>query len=200
MSKRLSSGRIALFGGTFNPIHIGHLLIAEQAREAFQLDRVIFLPAGIPPHKSSELAPAADRLAMARLAVRSHPVFSVSDWEIRQHRTVYTFETLDHFQQAHKGVRLFFIVGSDSLKDLPTWRQGLLLPERCTFLVAERPDVPLKTIAPALRRKVRTLPGLSIGVASRDLRRRIRKGCSIRYQVPDRVERYIRSRRLYAHA
>ena len=167
--------RIALFGGTFNPVHIGHLLIAEAARESYGMDRVIFVPAGLPPHKKAPRTSSRHRLAMLRLAVRGNPAFRISDWEVRQKRVVYTYETLEHFHRKWPHARLYFILGSDSMKKLPKWRESRRLKSLCRF-------VPYKRLDP---------------FASHDIRRRARMKTSIRYLVPDTVERYIRRCRLY---
>jgi nicotinate-nucleotide adenylyltransferase len=167
--------RVALFGGMFNPVHNGHLLIAEAAREKHRLSRVIFLPAGLPPHKKRPRTSAAHRLAMLRLAIRGNPAFQISDWEIRQGRVVYTYQTLEHFRRARPKDSLFFLVGADSLKNLPHWRESHRLRKLARFISHDR-------IAP---------------FASHAIRRRVKRRESIRYQVPEAVERYIRSRRLY---
>jgi nicotinate-nucleotide adenylyltransferase len=196
--KRGGGVKIALFGGTFDPIHWGHLLMAEEARQAYHLDRVIFIPSGIPPLKSAPEASAAHRLAMVRLAIRSNPGFAVSDWEIYQRRVVYTVETLAHFQRQAPHKKLYFIVGSDSLKGLSRWRCGTNLLSRCTFLVVERPGTTWSSLPRALRRGSRRVPAVPVPLASHDIRRCLHRRQSIRYQVPDAVERYIRRHRLYA--
>jgi nicotinate-nucleotide adenylyltransferase len=170
--------KIALFGGTFNPVHCGHLLIAQAALEAHHLDRVVFIPAGHPPHKQKPGTSARRRLAMLRLAIRGNRAFRVSDWEIRQERVVYTFETVDHFRRRWPKAELYFIVGSDALKTLPTWRQSARLKRLCRFVSHPRIDP----------------------FSSTDLRRRVSRGLPIRYRVPQAVERYIRERRLYRRA
>jgi nicotinate-nucleotide adenylyltransferase len=167
--------RIALFGGTFNPVHGGHLLIAEAARESYHLDRIVFVPAGLPPHKKIPQTSARDRLAMVRLAIRGNPFLTSSDWEIKQKRVVYTYETLDHFKKVWPRAQLFFLVGSDSMKKLPQWRQAKRLKTLCRFISFER-------LTP---------------FASSEIRQRVRKGASIRYSVPSAVENYIRRHRLY---
>ena len=167
--------KIALLGGTFNPVHVGHLLIAQMAQEAWKLDRVIFVPAGCPPHKNRPQTSARDRLAMLRLAVRKNPAFTVSDWEIRQGCVVYTWETLEHFRRVYSKASLFFIIGSDSLKTLPTWKESRRLQRLCRFIVIPRIDP----------------------FSSTEIRRRVRDGRSIRYRVPADVERHIKERRLY---
>jgi nicotinate-nucleotide adenylyltransferase len=167
--------RVALFGGTFNPVHYGHLLIAESARQAHRLDQILFIPAGLPPHKAAPRTSAEDRLAMLRAAVRGNAAFHVSDWEIRQKRIVYTYETVDYFHQRWPKALLYFLVGSDSYKNLPYWRESKRLRSLCRFISYER-------ISP---------------FASHDIRRRVRRHDSIRYRVPNSVAQLIQRRRLY---
>jgi nicotinate-nucleotide adenylyltransferase len=168
--------RIGLFGGTFDPVHYGHLLIAEAARESARLDRVIFIPAGHAPLKAKPRTPAHDRLAMLRLAIHGHPDFSVNDWEIRQKRVVYTIETVSHFRRHWPKAELYFILGSDARKSLPHWHQARHLSSLCRLLSVKRFDP----------------------FSSRELRRRLRRGASIRYWVPASVEGYIQKHRLYS--
>jgi nicotinate-nucleotide adenylyltransferase len=192
--------RIGLFGGTFDPIHNGHLLMAEAAREQFRLRRVLFLPTGRPPHKDRPRTPVKDRLHMLKLAVRSNPAFAVSDWEVRQNRVVYTYETLDHFRGLFPTDRIFFIVGADSLRDIPLWRQGTRLLKMCTFVAAPRPGILWNEIPVAVRRRARRLGGLAVPFASREIRASARRGRSIRYQVPEAVHAFIQARGLYRQA
>jgi nicotinate-nucleotide adenylyltransferase len=189
--------RIALFGGTFDPVHQGHLLMAEAARQAAHLDRIVWLPAGDPPHKQRPICSAQNRLAMVRLAVRGNRAFAVSDWEIRQKRVTYTQETLTHFSRVWRGHSLFFLVGTDSLKPIRSWRGGVDLLRRFSFLVVERPGVPWTSIVPGHRRLVQRVLSPPIPFASHDIRRRVLRRESIRYQVPESVERYIRQHRFY---
>ena len=167
--------KIALLGGTFNPVHTGHLLIAQAALDTHHLDRVIFVPAGQPPHKRRPRTDARHRLAMLRLAVRGNPAFSVSDWEIRQNRVVYTVETLDHFRRLWPNAPFYFILGADSRKDLPHWREAKRLRRLCRWITHKRID----------------------SFASTEIRRRVCRGSGVRYLVPDAVERYIRRAHLY---
>ena len=167
--------RLALFGGTFDPIHNGHLLLAECARERFRLDRVIFLPVFEPPHKHRPVASSKDRLAMVRRAIRGNSAFAVSDWEIRQKRVVYTVETVEHFRGQRPPSAWYFIVGSDSLRDLPQWRESRRLQRLCRVIGLDRFEP----------------------FASHEIRDRVRRGLSIRYHVPEAVGRYIQSHRLY---
>jgi nicotinate-nucleotide adenylyltransferase len=190
--------RLAIFGGTFDPVHSGHLLMAESAREQAKLDRVIFLPTGAPPHKPAPLASTKHRLAMLRKATVSNPAFKVSDWEIRQRGTVYTFQALAHFKSAYPKATLFFILGSDALRDLPTWRQGTDLLKQARFLVIDREEAPWMSLSETLRARVARVQSPVCGVSSHALRVRAAKGQSLRYCVPDSVAAYIRSARVYA--
>jgi nicotinate-nucleotide adenylyltransferase len=189
--------KLAIFGGTFDPIHMGHLRAAEAAREQFHLDRVFFLPTGVPPHKRMPAASAAQRLAMIRKAIRGNAAFSVTAWEIQQQRKVYTFETLAYFNARYPDAALFFILGSDSLRALPTWRQGAALLRQCRFLAVERKEAPWALVPRALRRHASLVRSPLYDVASHAIRACAARGRSIRYQVPDSVAAYIRSRHLY---
>lgn len=195
--------RIGLFGGTFDPPHLGHLALAEWARQDLALDRVIFMPAGQPPHKRGRrLSPAAHRLAMTRLAVRGHRGFAVSDLEARRDGPSFTVDTLRHLRAAHPGARLFLLMGADSLDDFATWREPAAIARLATLVVATRPGAgkragrgPAST-GPRPPRVVRLdNPGLDISATV--LRGRARRGLSLRYLVPDRVAAYIGRHQLY---
>jgi len=189
--------RLAIFGGTFDPIHTGHLLMAEAARVQCRLDRVLFLPTGRPPLKAQPLAAPAHRLAMVRKAIARNPHFAVSAWEIRQRRRVYTYETLAYFKTRYPRADLFFILGSDALRDVPRWRQGAALLGQGHFLAVERPAALWPSLAPALRRRVTRVQSPLCAIASHTVRAQVARGASVRYQVPDAVAAYIQSRRLY---
>jgi nicotinate-nucleotide adenylyltransferase len=189
--------KIALFGGTFDPVHWGHLLLAESARIAFHLDRVVFIPTGIPPHKSAPEASAAQRVKMLRLATASNPQFQVNEWEVRQGRVVYSYETIAHFRGLWPRAKLFFIVGTDMLLSIDSWRTGRAILKQCRFLVADRPGDGWSRVAPAVRRQARQIDWPSVPISSSDIRDRVRAGKSVRYQVADPVEKYIRAHRIY---
>jgi len=192
--------RLAIFGGTFDPIHQGHLVLAEVARTQFKLDRVIFLPTGIPPHKSAPSASSPQRLAMVKRAIHGHPAFQVSDWEVRQKAKVYTVDTLAHFREKHPQDTLFFIVGSDSLKAIKTWKSGADVLRSASFLVAERPGAVWTSIPLALRRQTQKIAAPLMDIASQTLRAHVAAGQSIRYQVPAAVARYIQTHGMYRKA
>lgn len=167
--------RIGLFGGTFNPVHNGHLLIAEAAREKFHLDKIIFIPAGLPPHKRAPRTSPKHRAAQLRLALKGQPAFELNLWEMKSRRVVYTWETVTHFKQLYPKAQFFFLLGEDSMKAFPRW----VHPERIRKIAK---PIPADRIAP---------------FASHDIRARVRRGASIRYLVPESVRRYIQSHRLY---
>jgi nicotinate-nucleotide adenylyltransferase len=194
--------RRALFGGTFDPIHLGHLLLAEQCREACGLDQVWFVVAGAPPHKTGERTSLAHRLEMVRIAIAGHSAFEVSDIEANRPGPHYTVETVAEVRRQHPGDELFFLIGADSLVDLPTWRQPGEIARMATIVVVNRPGI--DPIAPAILPDFGpdafplfciTIP--PIGIASSDLRRRLAERRSIRYMVPRGVEAYIEANGLY---
>jgi len=200
--------RLGLFGGSFDPVHYGHLLLAECCREQCRLDWVVFLPAANPPHKKGEtLSPAEHREAMLRLAIADYELFEVSTYEIDRGGTSYTVDTLRHFRQTlPPHVDLFLLLGADMLADLPNWREAgeicrLALPVAVARSDVGEPDFScLARIASPerideIRRQRVTMP--AIGTSSTDLRRRAAAGQSLRFQTPRAVEEYIRSHGLY---
>jgi nicotinate-nucleotide adenylyltransferase len=185
--------RIGLFGGTFDPPHVGHLALAEAARQRLRLDRVVFVPAGDPPHKRGRrLSPAADRLAMTRLAVRGLPGFEVSTVEIRRRGPSFTVDTLRRLAARHPGARLFLLLGADSLGEFRTWRDPDGIRRLATLAVAARPGHRLR-----LPRGVRRIDSPPLDVSSSALRARARAGRPLRVLVPEPVARYIERHRLY---
>lgn len=196
---------IGIFGGTFNPIHLGHLLVAQDALEQLRLARVIFIPSAIPPHKHADkLASAADRLRMIELGIRGNDRFEVDDVEIRRGGKSYSVDTLTQLKAQNPRAVFFFIIGADSLRELHLWREVGQLVTLCTFVTVPRPGFEAKPVIdprldPATRRQLRqhVLRGHACGIASRDIRARVASGRSIRYLVPDGVRQYIRRRRLY---
>ncbi len=195
--------RIAIFGGSFNPIHVGHLIVAEEAAERLGLDRVIFVPAGEPPHKdAARLAPAAARLEMVRRAIAGNPRFAASDVEIRRRGKSFTVDTLEHFRSRLAGkATLFLLIGEDSAADLPGWREPRRILEMAQVIVAGRAG----TSAGAVRRLEKLAPRgrraecveLRVGVSATEIRARIAAGRSVRYLVPDPARRVIQRRGLY---
>ena len=194
--------RLGLFGGTFDPIHFGHLIVAEQCREACALDRVWFVVAGLPPHKRGGRTVVTHRLEMARIAIAGHPAFVVSEIEASGPGPHYSVETLESVHRDSPDDELFFLIGADSLNDLPSWREPVRIAQLATIVVVNRPGI--EQVDPA------TLPGFGpgshplvsvtippIGIASTDLRERLGEGRSIRYMVTRGVEAYIEAQGLY---
>jgi len=189
--------RIGLFGGTFDPPHVGHLMLAEWARERLSLDRVLFVPAGQPPHKSrTRVSAAAARLAMTRLAVRGHPAFEVSAAELAGEGPSFTLDTVRAFVARAPRARFFLLMGADSLDDFHRWREPQRILALATLAVGGRPGA----AGPGGRLgsgRVVWLGNPGIDVSSSVIRQRARAGRSLRYLVPDAVARYIARHRLY---
>ncbi len=199
--------RLGILGGTFDPVHYGHLVLAECCREHCRLDRVLFVPVAVPPHKTAyEVTAAADRVEMLKLAIGGHPQFEVCTYEVDRGGVNYTFETLAALQQEYPDAALFFLLGSDSLNDLPRWREPRRICELATLVVAQRAGSsdpnwqPLAgLVSPERLDEYRacqtTMP--QIGISSNNVRRRVAEGRSIRYLVPRAAEKYIETHGLY---
>lgn len=199
--------KIGIMGGTFDPIHLGHLATAEAVRESFSLDEILFIPAARPPHKLGKLiTDEQHRLAMTILATRSNKFFRVSDMELRRTGLSYTLDTMNELHETFgRTTELFFIIGADSLADLKKWHAARELVAKCHFIATTRQGVDLdfsaveKFFGAAAREHIHrvTTPGLEI--SSTDIREKIRLGRSIKYLVPEVVEDYILRERLYEH-
>lgn len=191
----------ALFGGTFDPIHLGHLVIAEHVAEAAGLATVLFVPAGRPPHKEGQaLTPGADRLAMVELAIAGNPRFSVSRLELESAQgPSFTIDTVRRLRAAgERDVAL--ILGADSLVELGTWREPAALVGESRVLVVERPGVDLGRAPAHLLARVTFIAAPRLDISSREIRARVAAGRSIRYLVPEPVHEYIREHGLYRPA
>jgi nicotinate-nucleotide adenylyltransferase len=194
LESKSSGARICLFGGTFDPIHSAHLRIAEEAVRSLQLDRVLFVPAGTPPHKTGVLiTPYEDRLQMVELACAPYPKFEASRLEEREGRS-YTIETVLRFRRLLKlGDRLFFLIGADAFDDIESWKDWRKLMELIEFIVVTRPGGTYKIPE---RARVQALEGLELPVSSSSIRARL----SVRAPTPElpaAVRAYIEERGLY---
>jgi nicotinate-nucleotide adenylyltransferase len=194
--------RLGLFGGTFDPIHLGHLILAEQCRESCRLDRVWFIVAGAPPHKPGDRTAVAHRLEMVRIAIAGNAAFAVSEIETARPGPHYSVETLGAIRRDQPGDDLFFLIGADSLAELPTWRDPARIAQLATIVVVNRPGIDqvqsdsLPDFGPGSHALVSvTFP--PIGIASSDLRRRFAEGRTVRYLLPRGVEAYIEAQGLY---
>jgi nicotinate-nucleotide adenylyltransferase len=212
--------KIGLFGGTFDPIHWGHLRSAEEVSETFGLDRVFFVPASIPPHKRGQTTtPVKDRLRMVRLAVARNRRFAVSTAEIARPGVSYSIDTLRHFaRKLRKGDSLYFIIGLDAFREIGTWKDFTELFSLCHFIVTSRPGSkdpnPLRGTSVAVKKlfcydrgegcyrhrsgsRLLFIELTDIAISASEIRNLVKRGQSIRYLVPSSVENYIKKTGLY---
>ena len=186
--------KIGLLGGTFNPVHIGHLILAEEAREKLGLDKIIFIPTALPPHKDNlNIAPAKDRLKMLKLAVASNKHFAVSDVEIKRKGRSYTIDTLKELKRKYSHDELYFIIGSDLLKYLKEWKDLSEILKMVEFVAATRPGYPLEQIPGYIT----TLAIRAVDVSGFEVRQCVAANKSFGYLVTDKVFDYIKRRKLY---
>ena len=186
--------RIGILGGTFNPVHIGHLILAEEAREKLRLNRVIFVPTYSPPHKNNrEVVSAGHRYKMIKLAIRQNSYFTVSDIEIKRKGKSYTIDTLKQLKKLYPKQELYFISGSDLLKYLDEWKDLKDVIKMVKFVVATRPGYPLAEIPSYIS----TVAIRAVDVSAFEIRQRIKENKSFRYLVPEAVLEYINTHRLY---
>ena len=200
--------RLGLLGGTFDPVHYGHLLMAEQCREQLSLDEVWFLPAANPPHKTGEIiSSGVHRAAMLELATAGMPKFSVNTMEFQRTGPSYTVETLQKLAEEDISRELYFIMGADSLLELSTWREPLRILEQAIVVTFNRGEAPLpqhdelsemfQNVDPERLVSV-TMPGVDF--SSTDIRHSVHNGKSIRFMTPRAVEMYIYEHQLYKSA
>lgn len=212
--------RIAVLGGTFNPIHYGHLRVAEEAREALGLDKVVFIPANIPPHKDvPAIIPADKRLEMVGIAIEDNPGFEVSDIEIRRGGSSYTVDTVrELLGRGGAGLGVSLIIGNDSFNDITSWFEYEELFRLSSFIIVPRPGYPVRkpdevlpvelagkfwydsasgSYVDSAGNSLTYLDATLLDISSSDIRERIRKGGSARYLLPDGVIGYIREKKLY---
>ena len=206
--------RIGLFGGTFDPIHLGHLRCAQEVWEAFDLSGVIFILAATPPHKLDRpIISTQHRWNMVKLAVADNPSFDLSDVEIKREGASYSIETISHYHRnLQKGERLFFIIGADAFCEMETWKDYPQLFTLCDFIVISRPHFdPLQASVLTSEgfqkegdrflhpsgHSLHLLNVTPIGIASTDIRRAVREGRSLTYLIPKEVEEYIAREGLY---
>jgi nicotinate-nucleotide adenylyltransferase len=195
--------RLGIMGGTFDPIHYGHLLMAEEARQAFALDDVVFVPNGRPAHKKAYLVSSPeDRYAMTLLATESNPCFLASRMEIDRPGPSYTIDTLREYRRMYSELdALYFITGADAVLEILTWHEADKLAQECQFIAVTRPGFVLERLPEivdaAFLDRVHYLPIPRLEISSTDIRRRVREGRSIKYLTPEPVEAYIREQGLY---
>lgn len=197
--------RIGIIGGTFDPVHIGHLIIAQNAISQYHLDRILFIPTGRSPHKDDRyIEQSAHRLEMLRLSIRNNPDFFFSAMEINAPHTSYTYLTLEELSGQYPQWDLYFIMGADSLHSLQEWCHPEIICRLATILVAVRDDLGMEAIHSEAERlkelygaDIRPIITPNVSVSSHDIRNRVKKGEPIRYLVPADVEEYICHHGLY---
>jgi nicotinate-nucleotide adenylyltransferase len=186
--------KIGILGGTFNPIHIGHLILAEEAREKLGLDRIVFVPTHLPPHKdNSDIAPAMARFSMVRQAIKGNKHFDVSDIEIRRDGRSYTIDTIRALKLKFPKDDLYFIIGSDLLTYLDAWKDLGEIIKMVKFIAATRPGYPLEKIPSYIQ----TVPIRAVDVSGFEVRQCVKENKSFRYLVPESVYKFIVRRKLY---
>jgi len=201
-----SRRRIGIMGGTFDPVHIGHLMLAERAYEQFQLETVLFMPSGNPPHKRerSDVTDAFDRLEMVRLAIQDNPHFSLDAEEILRRGYTYTNETLQILKSKNPDTDYYFIIGGDSLMAFDTWMKPDVIAANCTLLAAVRDGLNIQTMEQKMNdlherygADIRLLHTPDVDISSSQIRMWIQNGRSVRYYIPDAVLTYICNKGLY---
>ena len=194
--------RIGLMGGTFDPIHFGHLVTAESARVKYNLDKVVFIPSGNPPHKKERIiSPANHRMEMTLLATVTNPFFSISDIEVARPGYSYAYDTVCAFRERFgDDSELFFITGADAMMEILTWKEVDKLMRKCFFIAATRPDFGLEmteALPPEYRSRISIMEIPALAISSSDIRKRCAEGDSIKYLLPESVETYIYKYGLY---
>ena len=192
--------QIGILGGTFDPIHYGHLLIAEEVREQFKLDKILFVPTARPPHKrETTITDFRHRYKMALLATGNNPYFMVSDLEIFHLGKSYTIKTIKELEKKYKDkkLKIYFIIGTDSALEISTWKDIDELIELCKFITVPRPHYDLKKIDDKYKEKMCILKFPLVDISSIKIRERVKEERSIKYLVPELVEEYIYKNKLY---
>lgn len=196
--------RVGIFGGTFDPIHYGHLVAAEEARSILKLDKILIVPAGQPPHKTAHpITPPDHRVAMVQLAIASNPAFVLSRVDLDRPGPHYSVDMVTRLRRELGPGDVFLIVGMDSLMDLPGWHEAERLMGLCYIVGVNRPGytydlTPLEKAVPGISAHIQVLEAPQLEIASHELQDRVRRGLPIKYQLPDAVEEYIHRHKLYA--
>lgn len=200
------SKKIGISGGTFDPIHYGHLITAERVKEKFNLDKILFIPAGTPPHKSiNQVTEAEHRYNMVHSAVNDNPAFEVSRIEVDRKGYTYTVDTLSQLQESYgAGTEFYFIIGADVVSDLLNWKAPERVFSLCNFIAVFRPGYERKQFSEQISflkksysARIHTIDVPLIEISSTEVRNRVKNSLSIRYLVPHEVEQYIINNKLY---
>lgn len=196
---------ICLMGGTFDPIHYGHLVVAEEVRQRFNLAKVVFIPAGQPPHKTDKvILDAQHRVNMTRLAIASNPYFEISTIEVERQGLSYTVDTIEQLRRSFQVENIYFITGADAILEILTWKDTERLLDMTYLIAATRPGYALNHLAETLgslpapfMKRILPLEVPALAISSSDIRKRVREGRSIKYLLPESVETYIHQNNIY---
>lgn len=198
--------KIGIMGGTFDPIHVGHLILGEKAYEQLHLDKVWFMPSGNPPHKQNREGCASDeqRVEMVKRAISGNPHFELSLIEMNEEGYTYTYRTLETLKEQNPDTDYYFIIGADSLYNFATWKEPARICAACTIVAASRNHIPVRSLDQQMTYLSQQYQGcfirldtMNIDVSSRHLRQWLKEGRSLRYYVPDDVISYIRENHIY---
>lgn len=200
----MTSKRVGIMGGTFDPIHLGHLVVANEVLNIYNLDKIIFVPAGNPPHKIGMRASSWDRYFMTNLATMSNNKFTVSDLEVKSSDKSYTLNTLKEFHILYPETEFYFITGTDAVIDIPNWHEPRELLKLCKFIAVSRPGISkenaefkIDEIRNSLNAHIEILQVPMLQISSTDIRDRFKRGVSAKYLLPESVEQYILKNNLY---
>lgn len=189
--------RIGLLGGTFNPIHYGHLILAEECRKNFHLQKIVFIPSAVPPHKGRRITCPKHRYNMVKLAVQNNKRFAIADIELERKGPSFSWETIQYFTRRHPKDPIYFILGIDSLLKIDAWKGKRKVLDLCNFIAATRPGYRIKDIPSSIRKKIKLIKIPGVDISSSQIRKRVKAGKSIKYLLPPKIEEYIYKYRLY---
>ena len=206
LSAEYNKKKVGIMGGTFDPIHIGHLILGERAYEQFNLEKVLFMPSGNPPHKRNRQGRATDaqRIEMVKRAIQDNPHFELSLAEMSEEGYTYTYQTLERLRMEHPDTEYYFIIGEDSLLSFETWREPQRICDACTLVTAirdnrsvERMDTEMKRLSERFQGRFFRLDTPYLDISSHAIRVQVFRGESIRYYVPDAVRQYVLEQNIY---
>ncbi len=196
--------KYGIMGGTFNPIHYAHLFIADEVKDLFNLDKIIFMPTGTPPHKNNLNIDAFHRYTMTKLAVANNNKFTVTDIEVLNQDISYTVDTMKKLTSLHPDIDFYFITGTDAILELPSWKDPKTLLTLCKFVSVNRPNFAddtltdkIKDITDKFGGEIFLVNGPELNISSTQIRERVKEGKTIRYLVPNEVNDYILKNKLY---